>query len=78
MACPFVPALHCSVHSDLTVLIPVLHRGKSRDLFEYRAKGFCIGISHLEHHFIDVFLARLKAHLGNLHLHPLDIFHNGV
>ena len=58
----------------LIIFIPVLHRCKPGDFFEYTAESLCVGVAYIIHYFIDVFAAAFKTSLCCFDLHPLNIF----
>lgn len=58
----------------MIVLVPVCHRREPRDLGKNIPEGIHIHVSHIIHHFIHCFPARLQLLLRHFYPHPLHIF----
>src|SRR5690606_33906746 len=62
----------------MAILHLILQWRHARDLLEGRAKRFRVGVTHLVHHFVDVFTGGLQSHFRGFYFDALNVFHHSV
>src|SRR5690606_25157751 len=62
----------------MAILHLILQWRHARDLLKSRAKRFRVGVTHLVHHFVDVFTGGLQSHFRGFYFDALNVFHHSV